>query len=423
MTQTRPGTQPDAHRVASTHRPVMVFIASNDFEGASVNLGAMAKIASLVRIFGRLGFNVHYVDTSHWAPRWAIPVLARPSVIEDTPVTLWRPFQVANRKVGKLLNVLAVDGFFAQLRRTNPALVWIYNSYAMEGALAQRFASIGVPFVLELEDLPLARNRGWNPKPLWDQRYLDALLPAAALVTFVNQGLLNRYAGRCKGTFLLPSVLHVALDLPLQPKRFVSLPYRVGYFGGLIREKGASVMLDALSGLPVNWQMIVTGAGELGPAFQLAAQAAPDKLEFHGSVSRQALMALMQSCDVIVNPHQSIEAMHDGVFPFKVCESIAAGALLVSTQLPTIGEDMADAVLFFDGSCDGLLRALEKAPVFARENALPVAALRREVLAKYSEPAITRQLREWLKIMIPPMSGESEPPTLAAAGQRSDEGI
>lgn len=392
MTQAHRVSAPEAHRLGSTLRPVMVFIAPNDFEGAAVNLGAAAKIASLVRIFGRLGFDVHYVDTSHWTPRWAKAVLARPSFIEDTPVTLWRPFQLANRKAGKLLNVLAVDGFFAPLRRTNPALVWIYNSYAMEGALAQRFASIGVPFVLELEDLPRARRRGWNPKPLWDQRYLDALLPAAALVTFVNQGLLDRYADCCKGTFLLPSVLHDTLAAPSRPKRFVSSPYRVGYFGGLVREKGAQVMLDALAGLPAVWQMVVTGAGELGPAFQSAAQAAPDRLEFHGAVSRQALIALMQSCDVIVNPHHSIKAMHDGVFPFKVCEAIASGALLLTTPLPSIGESFGRGAISFDGSAKGLQNALADAYRHDQEYAAEIDQLRARMVDAYSELAVARRL-------------------------------
>ena len=392
MTPSHRVTTPVAQQLASTRPPVMVVIASNDFEGASVNLGAAAKIASLVRIFGRLGFDVHYVDTSHWTPRWARPVLSRPSAIEDTAVTLWRPFQLAHRKVGKVLNVLAADGFFAQLRRANPALVWIYNSYAMEGALAQRFASIGVPFVLELEDLPRARRRGWNPKPLWDQRYLDALLPAAALVTFVNKGLLDRYAGRCKATFLLPSVLHDTLAGLSRPQRFVSSPYRVGYFGGLVREKGANVMLDALAALPANWQMVVTGVGELGPAFQSAAQASPDRLEFHGAVSRQALMALMQSCDVIVNPHQSIEAMQDGVFPFKVCEAIASGALLITTPLPSIGESFGRGAMSFDGSAKGLQRALADAHRHDQENATVINELRARVVGAYSEQAIAGRL-------------------------------
>ena len=392
MTDVNPMAAREVNRPASTRKPVLTFIASSDFEGASVNLGAAAKIGSLVRIFGRLGFDVHYVDTSHWTPRWAKPVLARPSAVEDTPVTLWRPFQLANRKAGKLLNVLTAGRFFAQLRRTKPALVWIYNSYAMEGALAQRFASIGVPFVLELEDLPLARNRGWNPKPLWDQRYLDALLPAAALVTFVNQRLLDRFIGRCKGTFLLPSVLHDSLAAPMQAKRFTSLPYRVGYFGGLVREKGADVMLAALAGLPSGWKMIVTGVGELGPAFLVAAQAYSDRLEFHGAVSRPALIALMQSCDVIVNPHHSIEAMHDGVFPFKVCEAIAAGALLVTTPLPSIGEPLGAGAVFFDGTVEGLHSALTNARHHAQANAVEVDLLRERMVNAYSEKAVARRL-------------------------------
>lgn len=371
------------------HRPRVVFVCANDFEQSPVNLGAASKVAALIRILVAKGFDIHYVDSSHQTRGWGHEQLGRTSNIDGTAVTLWRPFRLPSRKIGKVLNVLLAGRFFKRLKTVRPAFVWLYNSYAFEGALACRFLKDSqIPIVLELEDLPLARYRGLNPKPYWDQLYFGRLMSEAALVTFVNQGLLETYAGQVTRSMLLPAILHGGLGAAVDRRRFGAAPYTVGYFGGLDKEKGAAVMLDTVPKLPAQWRMVATGVGPLAARFAEAAKRFPRRLDFHGTVEQAQLHRLMRSCDVIVNPHQSIEAMHNGVFPFKVCEAIATGALLVSTPLPSIGEDMDRAVMTFDGSAAGLLDKLSKAARFHQINAGLIDALRVRVLAEYSEKFI-----------------------------------
>lgn len=399
-------------------KPRAVFVSPNDFEQPPVNLGASSKIGALVRIFAALGFEVHYVDSSHQSARWSAADCGRVIDLDGTPVTLWRPFRVPNRKVGKVLNVLLAGSFFKRIKAVEPAFVWVYNSYAFEGALARRFmAELGTPVVLEVEDLPLSRHRGLNPKPYWDQKYFRALLPTASLVTFVNQGLLESHASQTQRSMLLPSVLRASLARIAPRPRFAVEPHTVGYFGGLDREKGAAVLLEVLPRLPAHWQLVVTGAGELAAAFADAAARYPGRLAFHGTVAQAELHGLMQSCDVIVNPHQSIKAMHNGVFPFKVCEAIATGALLVSTPLPSIGENMACSVAFFDGSADQLLACLARAVDFDKDNAAHIDALRDRVLALYSEDAIGSRLRVLLDEMLTPAARSQ--PSVPASVQRA----
>lgn len=375
-------------------------VAAADFEGQPVNLGAEAKIKALTGIFSKLGLEVHFVDSSHWVPRWAASVCGRHSNVGDLNVTLWRPFTVPNRKLGKVLNVLAIDSFFRKVQTVQPALVWIYNSYAFEAALAQRFSRMGVPIVLELEDLPLSRPRGWNPKPYWDQLHFSSLLAKAALVTFVNEGLMTRYRTQTQRAMLLPSVLDDDLVKVARRCRF-SLPrFRVGYFGGLSHDKGAAVMLEALATLPAPWEMVATGAGELASAFVAAARADPGRFTFHGTVSQPELHRLMATCDVIVNPHSSIEAMRDGVFPFKVCESLACGALLLSTALPSIDETLDDAVMFFDGTAVGLNAALERAHQFNSDHSVEIDQLRLRIAGRYSASAVASRLGPLLSELI-----------------------
>ena len=54
--------------------------------------------------------------------------------------------------------------------------------------------------------------------------------------------------------------------------------------------------------------------------------------------------------------------MADGIFPFKVVESVASGRLVISTKLPTTGlEDVLQGVQFVDHSMEAFLGAIEVA--------------------------------------------------------------
>ncbi|MCE2916476.1 MAG: glycosyltransferase [Rubrivivax sp.] len=384
-------------------RPRALFIAPEDFEREPVNLGAATKIAALVRILDRLGHEVHYVDSSHWQARWAGAVHGRPSRVAGTPVTLWRPPMVPHRKLGKLLNVLGAAGFARRLQGLRPAFTWIYNAYAFEAAVAHHLHAQGVPFVLEIEDLPLARPRGLNPKPHWDQQWFKRVLPQAGLVSFVNQRLLDEHRPEVRRSLLLPSVLRREFDDLAGRRRFADAQTtRIGYFGGLSHEKGAGLLLEALARWPADSTLVVTGQGDLGPAFAAAAATPGSRLEYHGAVPSERLAPLMASCDAIVNPHRAIADMGDGVFPFKVCEALAAGALLISTELPPIAAPLAGAVLFFDGRVQGLLDAVVAARAFDSEHRSQIDALARHIAGEYGESAVAARLAPLLAALTAP---------------------
>jgi hypothetical protein len=112
------------------------------------------------------------------------------------------------------------------------------------------------------------------------------------------------------------------------------------------------------------------------------------------------VLSLMMRCDAIVNPHASIAAMGDGVFPFKVCEALASGALLISTPLPSIDISLDDAVLAFDGSGAGLVRALQDAPGFFARRHAAIGATREAICARFSEASVLQQLRVQIDAML-----------------------
>ena len=379
--------------------------------GAHAHLGAAKKIELVAGMLLRLGFELHFVDSSHDTPAFAPSLPGSPDHVGGAPVTLWRPFRLPSRKLGKLLNVFFSERLFARIAEVRPALVWLYNAYAFEArlglALRQR---IGCRLVLELEDLPLARKRGWNPKPLLDQRYFETLLRHADLITFVNAALQTRHASRAGGdTLLLPSILEHALTAGTPHRHFTASTLRLGYFGGLEPDKGVDILLAILPLLPGRWTLVVTGAGSLAASFGEAQAAFPSKLEFHGRVPHERVVQLMQGCDAIVNPHASIAHMDDGVFPFKVCEAIASGALLISTPLPAVGLDLSRSVSFFDGTLAGLFDALMAAPQRYDERLAEIRATREAVCERYGEDAVRGRLKAALDGLLGPVDQTWKP--------------
>ena len=386
---------------AAPERRNVVVVAPFTPGGDAPHLGAAKKIELVLGLLHRLGFNVHLVDSSHPLLAFDGGVRQQPCRVGDTPLTLWRPPGLPSRKLGKLWNVLAAPAFMRALVGLRPAFVWVYNSYSFEARAAlflKRHAASKV--VLELEDMPLARPRGLNPKPWLDQHFLPRLLAAADLVTYVNAALRRDAALRTQRSLLFPSLLQQALVDTTPAPRFAQATRRLGYFGGLDAEKGAGMLLDAVPRLPEGWKLVVTGVGSLEPGFAAAQQAHPQRLEFHGRVTHAKVLELMQGCDAIVNPHTPITQMNEGVFPFKVCEALASGALLVSTALPSIDIDLSRSMLGFDGTVDGLLGALDQAPAFHARHRDDIAGTRSAICDRYSEASILRQLRSEIDAML-----------------------
>jgi hypothetical protein len=84
--------------------------------------------------------------------------------------------------------------------------------------------------------------------------------------------------------------------------------------------------------------------------------------------------------------------MGDGVFPFKVCESIAAGALLISTPLPEIDIDTSRGILFFSGSTAALVETLARSKEFYTAHRTEVEHLRTAVCARFGRAAIAANI-------------------------------
>jgi glycosyltransferase involved in cell wall biosynthesis len=275
------------------------------------------------------------------------------------------------------------------------ALLWIYNGYAFESRFAlEVMGKTGCPLVIELEDMPFARKRPANLKPMLDNYYLQRALPEASLVTCVNERISQALGVKPKKTLLLPGLVDNALLDPVTAKApFSGTVHTAGYFGNLSVEKGAHLILQLVQNPPIGWRFVVTGSGPLLGDFSAAAQQHPEVLHFVSNASDQTVVAGMLECDAILNPHQSIAAMGNGIFPFKVLEALASGRLVISTALPVCGLPLEAAVLYFDHDVASLYAALEASSKFYAAHVSAIASLASDVRVRFSELALTNEIR------------------------------
>jgi glycosyltransferase involved in cell wall biosynthesis len=174
---------------------------------------------------------------------------------------------------------------------------------------------------------------------------------------------------------MLPGVVpKVLADITKEspPFSFNSGPVNVGFFGGLSVEKGADIVLKLAATLPAGYVLHVTGTGPMAADFETCAKKYPERLCYHGRVDDSTLYHLIAQCDVMLNPHSSIENMNNGVFPFKVIEAVASGRLLISTAVPMHAlEDVLTGVQFVEHNANDFLAAI----VASRRHYLRYASL------------------------------------------------
>jgi len=248
-----------------------------------------------------------------------------------------------------------------QARMKNVVGIITYNAQSVESAICVgiRFHKSDARLVVELDDLPDARNRGWSPKPLIDRWVVRWMLRRADAVIAVNQSICNHIGLNIKPDIILPGIISRELIDSRQVRRpnFSGPSKIVGYAGGLSHERGADRLLKAIPSLPAGWHLVVAGRGPMTRDFISASAENPSKLTFRGSLDTREVVNLYQNADVLVNTPESL-SRPDAVFPFKIFEYLASGASVVSSALPRNGVVDTSLIETWDGQAVTLADAL-----------------------------------------------------------------
>ncbi|MDP2760189.1 MAG: glycosyltransferase [Sideroxyarcus sp.] len=366
-----------------------------------LHLGASRKIELILGLLVRLDSHVVLINSAHLGSKSATINVERVS-ISGFELTLITPPVLGNSKLGKFQNLFCVDEVMKILATLGtPKLFWFYNGFAFEMLVAMHAKKFNVPMILEFEDWHFARRRGINPKGFIDFFfwYRAAHLMTSAFV--VNAFLAEKMSSFTNQVEVLPGI--VPEDLT-QIARASPFPHgrqaiKVGYFGGLSVEKGADIVLRVAQSLPDGYEFHVTGSGPLADEFKRISLIHPARLHYHGRVGDAELYKLIAECDVILNPHSSLDNMCNGVFPFKVIEAVASGRLLISTALPK--GDLADVlggICFVDGHDDSFRAAILQSHRYYVENLKLIQWGAHVANQRFGQSALLGKLKLMLKL-------------------------
>jgi len=327
----------------------------------SPHLGASRKIELVLSGLTRFG-EVVLINTAH--NERSRPLCVEKIEINGVAVVEVKLNCYAHSVYGKVLNLLEINSVIKVIDGIGiPSLVWLYNGYAFESMFlkAAKKNWQGIKSVLEFEDWHFSRSRGMNPKPYIDFIFWKRSLSLIDCAFVVNESLKDKVNNDVSLVYPLYGLIDPSLEEMSASIVCGGDVLNVGYFGGLSKEKGADLVLRLSKECSREVQFHVCGAGSLDDEFEVVSQRDGSNLSFYGRVSTDELYRVMSGCQLILNPHSSIESMDNGVFPFKVVEAVAAGAVLISTKLPDSEiDDLLCSTIFFDGSIEGLKQGMDQ---------------------------------------------------------------
>lgn len=366
-------------------------------------LGASRKIELLLGILTKIDQEVvlvnSWVDTDNTAS--FIKVLVDEKEVRIPQYFL--PAKSKNRFLYSCINFIELDSVEKALVNElgKPDRIWLYNCYFLETHLALMLQkNHKAQLIFELEDSCFSRTRGLNPKPYLDNLAWQKLIPNIDHAFAVNMTLAKEIRSHGKKADLLPGLIAselVSISNKAENKPFSRPNQRIklGYFGGLSTEKGAKMLIDLFEVLPKTFEFIITGTGELEKKIQELATKNSERFRYYGRVSNEALINYISEVDVFLNPHQPMEEMGNGVFPFKVMEAIASKRMIISTSLAGNQdfEETLKGILFLTYDLSTWKSAIEEIENIYQQKENDIIEASDRAITLFAEDAIVEKIK------------------------------
>lgn len=305
---------------------------ANVSDHAWFSLGRMRKVNQVVSTLQELAGQVYLLNI---APCDVATVEAG-----DSPVPLAKLCSTSFLPIRFLQLFANTASFFLDLRTWDSiSIIWLYNTRLAEStvALAALMLRPQLRLVLQLEDLPSARAANDGLRGVVDRFTTSCLSRRANHVFAVSESVARSFAITTQSPYESIEILPPALD-PLfsrlateRAEPFSTQHYTIFYAGSFSREKGVYDLIEAFQSLgEINAQLILAGSAPDGLSESFSNHL---RIRFTGVISNDELFGLYTSSDVVVNPHRKI-LNPDYVFPFKLVETVASGALPLTTPVP-----------------------------------------------------------------------------------------
>jgi len=218
--------------------------------------------------------------------------------------------------------------------------------YSRDLAGAAFAAALGVPLVYELHGLPASR---WQRAVM--QRAISA--PACRGVVAISEALRRDLVAEGVVPSHVPAVVaHDSCDAAFgrAPRAELAAPPRVGYVGNLYRGRGIELVTELARRMP-GCRFELVGGREADLA-RLRSEGLSANVVLHGFVPPARLAEVYAGLDVLLLPHPRTGVsgatgatdISRWTSPMKMFEYMASGVPIVASDLPVLGEVLADGV-------------------------------------------------------------------------------
>ncbi len=192
-------------------------------------------------------------------------------------------------------------------------------------------------------------------------------------------------------------------------------PFRIGFSGRLVEEKGLLILLQAVGGLAGPWELHVLGSGPLQPRLERAAEAMgiAAKVRFLGGVASEAVPNQLRRFDVLVNPSLTWrrgKTQWKEQFGRSLVEAMACGVPVVGSDSGEIPNVIGDAGMVVpEGSVAGLHAALERLMSDPELRCKLAQAGRDRVIQHYTQERVARQTYQCYQQLLDGVAPPDEP--------------
>jgi glycosyltransferase involved in cell wall biosynthesis len=291
------------------------------------SLGRQRKIGLVLAMLADLG---HTVLRLNIAPQKNVSPISETLALCSVQFPPLRFIQIC---------ITSIFLFLASARLKSSDIIWLYNSRFAESlvALVCLLLRTHCKLIIQLEDLPSARKQNHGISGYLDWLTTEFLCKRAhhifAVSPNVAAALVRRNNLPSKSISLLPPVLDLCFEASFRnrPQPFSNRKLRILYAGSFQSEKGVLDLIHAFIDLdPQMFDLYLVGSC---PQETISNYSAFANIVFTGIVDEQQLFNYYTSADIVVNPHRPI-LNSDYVFPFKLIETVASGALPLTTPVP-----------------------------------------------------------------------------------------
>ena len=301
-------------------------------------------------------------------------------------------------RLGTVRRLVSDLSAWARAHRGEPRVLVYYNTFTLHALVARllqrRYGVRVVPIAITL---PYA----FLDEPPLSHRLQDRLTRRLGR-TVDGVVVISPFLAAEVAPGVAPCVIRGAVDEaaiePPRPEAPRSGPVRIVYAGTLYERYHLGEAVAMMAHLPGDYRLHVYGRGPLAGMVEQAATLDP-RITFHGAVPETEVRAVLAGADVLLVLLDPDDRLARYSFPSKIFESLASGAAVLATRLPTLDPGMLASLTIADDLAPEALAAQvreigERSPAAA---ATAAGQARAHLLAHGTWEAVGRQLHDYLR--------------------------